>query len=953
LNGDTVVEYGLQPPVTAAKPLDFKTKPKTYFLQTAATSRRSAATLIKAGSHLYVGCAGSVAVYAAPLKPGQAPERELAVNGKVGYLAAGGGRLLAVTDDGRVHCFGAQSAVPSATQRPQPAGRDAATAGAAAREILADAKCDAGWVVVAGAGGLDLAADVVQQTRAQVVLLERDAAAVDAARLSLIARGLYGERLALIAGDLKTTPLPPYFARLVVSTESAGTDRPTLDAVYRALHPYQGVAYFAASRDQHAAIVAFATAQGTYASATRFNTMSRLARLNGLAGAGNWTHEHGDAANTRVAKDTLVKAPLGLLWYGGPGHEKILPRHGHGPQPQTLDGRLVIQGMDMLRALDIYTGNLLWQTPLPGVGSYYNNLSHHPGANGTGTNFISTPEGIYVTLGRACLRLDPATGKQTGEHELPSDAPANAIWGYLNVVGGHLVGGVAMPTKPLDIAVTKTTKKVTDEDDDDDDTTAHAPGVATEVPRAVSSRRLFILDRASGKLLWSVAAQSEFRHNSVCAGDGKLFALDRPTRALVSQRPVEKAPEKTTGKGEATAADKAADRTVEKAAEKPADKVNEKDMAPGTLRAFDLATGKELWRCDEAVVGTWLAYSEEHDVLVASGRNTRDNLMDETKGMRAFQGKDGTPLWTDPKGLGPPMLRGTMVLREKNACDLLTGKPVTYTDPITGKPQTWTWTRMYGCNTPAAAQHLITFRSGAAGYYDLARMGGTGNFGGFRSSCTHNLVVAGGIICAPDYTRTCACSYQIQTSVALVPDPVAEMWTFSGATSEVKDPIVRLGLNLGAPGDRVTDDGTLWLEYPSTGAPMPKLSIKADPEKIETFRLHSSLVAGPMNWVAASGVKDLRQLSLKTNSKTTQPFTVRLYFAEPDALKTGERVFDVRLQGQTVLRGFDIVAQAGGPRRALVKEFRDVKVDAELTVELNPSAPGSVPVLCGIELIAQ
>jgi hypothetical protein len=47
------------------------------------------------------------------------------------------------------------------------------------------------------------------------------------------------------------------------------------------------------------------------------------------------------------------------------------------------------------------------------------------------------------------------------------------------------------------------------------------------------------------------------------------------------------------------------------------------------------------------------------------------------------------------------------------------------------------------------------------------------------------------------------------------------------------------------------------------------------------------------------------------------------------------------------------VAQAGGPRRALVKEFRDVKVDAELTVELNPSAPGSVPVLCGIELIAQ
>src|SRR2546427_4621223 len=45
----------------------------------------------------------------------------------------------------------------------------------------------------------------------------------------------------------------------------------------------------------------------------------------------------------------------------------------------------------------------------------------------------------------------------------------------------------------------------------------------------------------------------------------------------------------------------------------------------------------------------------------------------------------------------------------------------------------------------------------------------TGNLGGFRSSCTNNLVVAGGLLTAPDYTRTCTCSYQNQTSLALVP----------------------------------------------------------------------------------------------------------------------------------------------------------------------------------------
>ena len=33
--------------------------------------------------------------------------------------------------------------------------------------------------------------------------------------------------------------------------------------------------------------------------------------------------------------------------------------------------------------------------------------------------------------------------------------------------------------------------------------------------------------------------------------------------------------------------------------------------------------------------------------------------------------------------------------------------------------------------------------------------------------------------------------------------------------------IVRLGLNLGAPGDRQDAEGTLWLDYPSVGGPSP------------------------------------------------------------------------------------------------------------------------------------
>ena len=150
--------------------------------------------------------------------------------------------------------------------------------------------------------------------------------------------------------------------------------------------------------------------------------------------------------------------------------------------------------------------------------------------------------------------------------------------------------------------------------------------------------------------------------------------------------------------------------------------------------------------------------------------------------------------------------------------------------PLSGEPVEWTWSRNYGCNTPLASEHLLTFRSGAAGYFDFCNDGGTGNFGGFRSSCSNNLIVAGGLLNAPDYTRTCVCSYQNQTSLALIHMPEVETWTSFGAQTP-KQPVRRVGINLGAPGDRKADDGTLWLEYPSVGGSSPTVPITIEPKQ--------------------------------------------------------------------------------------------------------------------------
>lgn len=62
--------------------------------------------------------------------------------------------------------------------------------------------------------------------------------------------------------------------------------------------------------------------------------------------------------------------------------------------------------------------------------------------------------------------------------------------------------------------------------------------------------------------------------------------------------------------------------------------------------------------------------------------------------------------------------------------------------------------------------------------------------------------------------------------------------------------------------------------------------------------------------------------------------TVELFFAESYFDKPGNRVFDVALNGKTVLKEFDIYAEAGGKNRAMVKKFNIACPDGKLSVSI-------------------
>ncbi|MCC6420310.1 MAG: PQQ-binding-like beta-propeller repeat protein [Gemmataceae bacterium] len=906
-------------------------------------------TIIRAGGRLYAAAEGEVVAFSLPFQDDAEPAWRARVEGTPVSLAAADDRLFVATREGRLYCFGADHVKPATHHHvvAAPAAADEWTARAHA--ILEQTGVREGYAVVWGAGTGRLAAELARQSQLRLIVVERDARQVADLRARLAAAGLYGERVAVLAGDPLTFPLPPYLASLLVSEDlaAAGVEPTAAFAkkAFHALRPYGGVACLPVPADRRRDVgQAFAGANLVNAKVGAWADGVLLTREGALPGSANWTHEHADAANTRVSKDQLVKAPLAVLWFGGPSNEGVLPRHGHGPQPQVLDGRLFIEGIDMLRALDIYTGRLLWETKLPGVGTFYNNTAHQPGANSSGTNYISTRDGIYIVHDRACVRLDPATGKKLGAFTLPpapgSDAPPR--WGYINVFEDYLVGSAdplliakADVTKELDAAAKKEKEEAKKKKPASDDEEEKAKENDTDSPltRLVkklrgandslsSSKELVVMDRRTGEMLWRVKARTGFRHNSICIGGGRLYAIDRLS-----------GPEQTRLK-----------------------RRGEEPKYPPRLVAFDLKTGREVWATEENVFGTWMSYSARHEVLMESGRGARDTISDEPRGMRAYRADTGKVLWFNAKYVGPAMIHGDHVLRDQAASHILTGEPKLREHPLTGMPTPWEWVRNYGCNTPMAAEHLLTFRSGAAGYFDLCGDSGTGNFGGFRSSCTNNLVVAGGVLTAPDYTRTCTCLYQNQSSLGLVHDPDAEMWTTFGVSS-VKGTIQRVGVNFGAPGDRKDEAGTLWLEFPSVAGKSPAVPVKVAPAKVELFRRHESAVEGNgLKWVAASGVKGVETVTVGLSAgEAGRTYTVRLHFLEPDRLKAGQRVFDVALQGREVLKAFDVAREAGGPNRSVVKEFRGVRVTDELTVTFRPSANAAVrsAVLCGVEVRAE
>lgn len=102
-------------------------------------------------------------------------------------------------------------------------------------------------------------------------------------------------------------------------------------------------------------------------------------------------------------------------------------------------------------------------------------------------------------------------------------------------------------------------------------------------------------------------------------------------------------------------------------------------------------------------------------------------------------------------------------------------------------------------------------------------------------------------------------------------------------------------------------------------------------------------------WLYTSGAEGALQLTATLSDSETHTYQVALHFAETAGLAAGERIFDVKIQGDKVIDNLDIAQEAGGNNIALVKAFSGIEASGQMTIELIPQS-GAAPLLNAVEI---
>ena len=690
--------------------------------------------------------------------------------GPIRGLAIAEGRLVAATDQGVLTCFSPGRAWGAVVNdAPDWRMEIPQKAFAAADAILRRYGKEQGYALVVGEEGVQAAAALAMRSELHVIVAARDEAQATAARQALMHTDLYGSRVEVeCLSDAGRFPFASYFADIVVVLGE--TEGLSGQEFYRVLRPCGGMLIFGdeAAPGEPGRLVREAAAP---AQEMTTDEHGRPVIVRGpLPGAGEWRRQWADGGRTGIGDESRLTMPLELLWFGGPGPNRMMDRHFGSSSPLSVNGRVFVTGEHDLIAFDAYNGRELWARSMRSLG--------RRGAMWNTANFAADDAMIYAVIGAACYRISQETGAVLGVYAIPGAvAEGPAEWQYVDVAGDRVLGSC----------------------------------------RHAGRSSLFALDKHDGALRWQWTAAYDVPMSAIAFGDGRLYCLDiEPGNEQAKRRGMFN---KTTR----------------------------------SLVALSLDDGTEVWRRDD-VPGTPQQHVQFAKGVVSIYANA------------AYDAATGDTLWQrNVAPSRPPIIHGDWVIAPPYAYDLHTGEQRTATDAVTGEGRPWELTRSYGCGGFNGCQTLLFFRSAAAGFYDF-ETDGTTNFGGVRPGCATNIIGANGLAILPETSSGCTCTYNFQTSLALIPsgDSRPKPWyVFQGGQSP--EPAAHLCVNLGAPGDRLGPDGVRWLAAPrptmSSAAPV---ALGTSSERAAWYRhpREDELSGLDQPWLYGSGVRDPGRITL-------------------------------------------------------------------------------------------
>lgn len=887
-------------------------------------------SLIVTGRHVIVGGQGRVTAYD---KDTGASAWSSDVEGDVRGLAAAGGALLVSTDAGVITAFGAATAqkAPSGVAKTDLAPVDAKIREVAAK-ILAGAGVTRGYCLIVGAEEGQLARELASRSDLRIYCVEPDVEKANRARTALKAAGLYGHRVVVHTWNQGDIPYSDYFANLIVSETALRTGKVSFSgkAVARHLKPVGGVLVVPGSGQDLAK-------EAGLDGESRVEEKAGLTLLvrGKLPGAGDWSHQYGNAANTAVSGDKRIQGDLGVLWYGDPGPGEVINRHEGAVGPLAVDGKLIVQGTDTIKAYDSYNGVHLW--------THTNDGAIRTGVfqNQNPANIAAGLGSVFHFIGDQCLQLDAQTGRVVATHRLPKERDnGRHQWGYLAIENGMLIGAATLRPQLADQA--RRRGRVTDD----------------------STDSVFAIDLATGKHAWSYQGQTISHHTMAIAPDKVCFidsSITSEERDAILRQDKSKLANLTGQEREIAE-----------------DRLKKADLRMAV--ALNIKTGEKLWAhavdvTDCSDIGTGggkLTMMFADGKLVLCGANANGHYWKQfidgefaRRRLVVLSADDGYKLWSkDANYRHRPIVIGHQILAEPWMYDLTTGEQMTRPHPITGEQVPWSMMRTgHHCGMVTACDSgMLLFRSGSTGFADLNQDEGIRHFGGHRLGCWINAIAAGGLVMIPEASAGCVCQFSIASTIVLEPREARRPWTIYSAVGDLT-PVKHLAINLGAPGDRKDSNGRIWFAYPR---PLPyketSLELKLDAKTKfatgggfeTTGAVSEHQVHSPMPWLYESWANDLKTISIPVLGKDDAPakYAVRLHFADlREAASATDMTVRLTSGGESRQVDVQLPTPATGAIEPKVAEVRGFTVTGDL--EIGFTGKAGKPLLSGLEIVRE